>query len=92
MQFNHRFREVAVKVQASEAVVQAAEARRAETLESHISLTRKAIGAHNMSISYNFSRSTTFMNGLRPSGHYFMDPSVQRTRLVLIGQGFHYFN
>ena len=37
MQFNHRFQEVAVKVQAAEAVVQAAEARRAGTLEGHIS-------------------------------------------------------
>ena len=78
MQFNHRFQEVAVKVQA-------AEARRAETLENHISLTRKPIGTHSMSISYNFSRSTTFMKGLRPFGHCFMDLSVRRTRLVLIG-------
>ena len=50
MQFNHRFEEIAVKVQASEAVVQATEARRAETLEAHISRIRKAIRAHNMSI------------------------------------------
>ena len=68
MQFNHRFQEVAVKVQAAEAVVQAAVARRAETLEGHISWTRKAIRVHNILISYNFSRSTTFMKGLRPFG------------------------
>ena len=69
MQFNHRFQEVAAKVQAAEAVVQAIEARRAETLEAHISRTRKAMRAHNISISYNFSRATTFMKGPSPSEH-----------------------
>ena len=50
-----------VKVQAAEAVVQAAEARRAGTLKGHILRTRMAIEAHNISISYNFLSSTTFM-------------------------------
>ena len=68
MQFNHRFQEVAAKVQAAEAVVQATEARRAETLEAHISQTRKAIRAHNISISYNFLWSTTFVKEHWPSG------------------------
>ena len=66
MQFNHRFQEIVAKVQAAEAVVQAIEARRAETLEAHISRTRKAIRVHNISISYNFSRSTTFVKEYRP--------------------------
>ena len=79
IQFNHRFQEVAVKVQAAEAVVQAAEARRAETLEAHISRTIKAIKAHNISISYIFLRSTTFVKGLGPSGHFFMYQFVRRT-------------
>ena len=68
MQFNHRFQEIVAKVQATEAVVQAIEARRAETLKAHISQTRKAIRAHNISISYNFSRSTTFVKEYWPSG------------------------
>ena len=78
MQFNHWFQKVAVKVQAAKAGVQAVEARRAEILEAHISRTKRAIWAHNTSISYNFSSSTTFMKGPDPSGHS-LDPSVRLT-------------
>ena len=78
MQFNHWFQEVGVKVQAAKAVVQAVETRTAETLGAHISRTRKAILAHNTSISYNFSSSTTFMKGPDPSG-YSLDPPVRLT-------------
>ena len=52
------YQEGAVKVQAVKAVVQPAKARRAKISEGHISQIRKANEAHNISIFYNFLRST----------------------------------